>query len=146
MPPEPCPMHVAETLADAADLHNSGQYEAAVRAFARAKEQWQADTRPDGPLGSYAQLGMLTNQRLYFHLAVGSVLMSAGRYEDALKQYEAAEADEDSLPEGHPNLGLLYSCKSTALHALGRMQLAYEQAVKVSGGSGHFQRRDGDAS
>ncbi len=41
--------------------------------------------------------------RLYFHLACGGVLASAGAYESALEQYGEAEGVLDGFPEGHPN-------------------------------------------
>lgn len=81
--------------------------------------------------GGFLSLGLLAHQRLYFALAIGSVLLSAGRYEDALEQYDAAEEEVSRMPPGHPNSALLHSCRAFALNALGRLSLAFEHLVKV---------------
>ena len=71
------------------------------------------------------------NQRLYFRLAAGSVLLSAGRYEPALDLYDDAEAEAELLPAGHPNRAVVHSCRAFALNALGQLDLAFEELVKV---------------
>ncbi len=94
------------------------------------EEHPEAERIGDGPKASGAMHGV--NRRLYIAVAAGSVLLSAGRYEASLAAYGEAEAEADQLPSGHPNRAIMHSGRAFALYALGRLELAFEDLVKVS--------------
>ena len=84
--------------------------------------------------GSSHHKWMPVSHRIYFRLAAGSVLMSAGRYQEALRQYGLEGGV--GLPPGHLDLALLHSARAFALNALGRLRLAFEELVMAMVSSG----------
>jgi hypothetical protein len=66
----------------------------------------------------------------YFAVAIASVHLSAGRWEDALALYASLDPELAKLPGDHPNLALLASCRGYALHCMGATQQAFEQFVQ----------------
>lgn len=128
LPPEPCPPEVLSLVEGAVSLHNNGQYDAALEAYSEAQEHWED---PAGGNYGAAVASDDIHRGLYFCLATGSVLLSAGRYEEALERYEGADAEAKKLPEGHPNRAVVHSCRAFALNALSRLDLAFEELVKV---------------
>ena len=132
LPPEPCPPEILLLVEGAACLHNNGQYDAALEAYLEAQEHWEEHlgSSSNGQVSGAVAAGDI-HQGLYFCLATGSVLLSAGRYEEALERYEGADAEAEKLPEGHPNRAVVRSCRAFALNALSRLDLAFEELVKV---------------
>jgi tetratricopeptide (TPR) repeat protein len=125
LPPEPCPPKILTLIDKAACLHNDGQYDQALKAYQSAEWDWEDDYDKHHPMDP--------NQRLYFKLAAGSVMLSAGRYEDALERFGIAELEAGNVVvHGHPNRAVVHSCNAFALNALGRLDLAFEQLVKAS--------------
>ncbi|GAX82196.1 hypothetical protein CEUSTIGMA_g9624.t1 [Chlamydomonas eustigma] len=127
LPPDVCPEEVMSIIETASYYHNNGQYDKALDMYYQAEKCWENKFKETCD----ASLTAVVNFNLYFHIISGSVMLSAGRYEAALQEYDDAEAEAESLPSGHPNKAVLHSCRAFALNALHRFDLAFEELVKA---------------
>ena len=127
LPPESCPHEIMALIDKAACLHNDGRYGEALETYRSAQCEWEDSV---GDCEHHQPVDF--KRRLYFHLAIGSIMLSAGRYEDALERFDEAELDaERCLSRGHPNYAVIHSCRAFAFNALRRLSLAFEELVKV---------------
>ncbi len=69
--------------------------------------------------------------QLYLAATSSSVLLSAGRDEEALFALERAQWALEALPEGAADAAVWHSCAGVALHALGDAFGAFEQCVRA---------------
>ncbi|GIL71889.1 hypothetical protein Vretifemale_2352, partial [Volvox reticuliferus] len=131
VPPPPVPEPVARLLARAGELHNRGDCPASLTEYEKAASAWRAAMSGDGHLPFGASLTLSPDQEIYLCLVRASVLVSCGRDNAALLQYDAAEQQLARLPEGHPAEPLIHGCRGHLLYHMGRLQDAFERLVQA---------------
>ncbi|GIL45775.1 hypothetical protein Vafri_2921, partial [Volvox africanus] len=131
VPPAPVPEPVARLLARAGELHNRGDCPASLAEYEKAASAWRAAMSGEGHLPFGASLTLSPEQEIYLCLVRASVLVSCGRDNSALLQYDAAEQQLTRLPEGHPAEPLIHGCRGHLLYHMGRLQDAFERLVQA---------------
>ena len=135
LPPQPCPPAVLPLIEKAAFFHNSGKYQEALTAYQDAQQNWIwhiMETERGGRRSGWSGPAIMPlTHRIYFKLMIGSVLMSTGKYREAIECYDSEGGIMNLLPEGHVDRALLHSCRAFALNAIGNLRLAFEELVRA---------------
>lgn len=93
VPPENCPQRVGALLEEAFNNHNDSNFQQAMDLYKVAQELW-VNHIPDTKCEAIPELPL--EQRLYFTVAMGSVLQSDGQDKRALKLYCTFEKEVHS--------------------------------------------------